>query len=362
MPAVDRSLGGRAPRPSVGQPRPARRGRPCRSASRGRSGRTTTRDRRARAAPSSSRARSAPPASTGRARHDAEHQPVPAVGGGGHYAARRQEALHPVEVEALAQHLRDPAEPPGDLPEPVRPAPAQVAGAQLGDGAAARQVGRRLGVPQHHVGPGVDQLAGARRRRPAPARSERRPPGTGQPIAPGGQRSARPGGSTAIRAVASVWPYITTRSKPLRRAELGERADPLGGHPTAGLREVAQRRDLASAKPVRSSRSKVCGTPGKVVTPVRRHVGPERPVDDRASVSSSDGAGEQVGVQHREAVAVVQRQRGGGDVGRADPERRDDRLGVGHEAVGRRAGPAWASRSSRRSRAAGRGRGAGRAR
>ena len=39
-------------------------------------------------------------------------------------------------------------------------------------------------------------------------------------------------------------------------------------------------------------------------------------------------------MQHREAVAVVQRQRGRGDVGGADPERLDDRRGVGEQALG----------------------------
>ena len=80
----------------------------------------------------------------------------------------------------------------------------------------ARSAGA-LGVPEHHVGARVDELADAglvdlRHRvepeRAARDRDRRRAPGCS---------AASSGGSHAIRAVASVWPYITTRSQPARR-------------------------------------------------------------------------------------------------------------------------------------------------
>ena len=47
-----------------------------------------------------------------------------------------------------------------------------------------------------------------------------------------------------MRAVASVCPYMTKRSQPCARAELGEAAHPLGVDPSAGLGDVAQRREV----------------------------------------------------------------------------------------------------------------------
>ena len=74
-----------------------------------------------------------------------------------------------------------------------------------------------------------------------------------------------------MRAVASVWPYITTNSKPDSAAEFRVAPHPLGRHAPAGLREVAQAGQLAvPSNPVRSRRSKVCGTPAKLVDPLVR--------------------------------------------------------------------------------------------
>ena len=67
-------------------------------------------------------------------------------------------ALEAVEVEAEAEDLAAPVEPADDLEHPVDLA-GEVAGAQLGGLAAEGQVGRRLGVAEHDVRAGVDELA-----------------------------------------------------------------------------------------------------------------------------------------------------------------------------------------------------------
>ena len=67
-------------------------------------------------------------------------------------------ALEAVEVEAEAEDLAAAAEPADDLEQPVDLA-GEVAGAQLGGLAALREVGRRLGVAEHDVRAGVDELA-----------------------------------------------------------------------------------------------------------------------------------------------------------------------------------------------------------
>ncbi len=73
-----------------------------------------------------------------------------------------------------------------------------------------------------------------------------------------------------MRAVASVWPYITTRSRPRRRRRSAWRRTASGAmRPPAW---VTKRSDGSSrsANPARSSRSKVWGTPAKLVTRCRR--------------------------------------------------------------------------------------------
>ena len=200
--------------------------------------------------------------------------------------------------------------------------------------AAERQVGRRLGVPEHHVGAVVDELAGPSLGPGHRPQRESARPGPARPIEPGAA-AARSGGRTAIRAVASVWPYITTRSKPLRWPSSAYLQHPLGSHPAAGLGEVAQRR-------ARRGRRSRCGRGGRRCAGRRGSVVTEYAATSAQNSSSTTervrqqqrGAGEQVGVQHRQAVAVVQGQRGRRDVGRADAERLDDRPGVGEQAVG----------------------------
>ena len=154
--------------------------------------------------------------------------------------ASRRPASTRVEVDAQPEDLGDAAEPADDL-EPVGRTTDEVTGPQLVDLAAAGQVGRALGVPSITLSPRKTSSPTAavdRRTEPrtVPSRlartaSARRPsrrarstlgeagprrsrPGPGRPA--GRVARTRSGGSTAIRAVASVAPYMRKRSKPRR--------------------------------------------------------------------------------------------------------------------------------------------------
>ena len=216
---------------------------------------------------------------------------------------------------------------PNDLDEPGcgvrrsgtarRALAPEVAGAQLGRRSAEGEIGRRLGVAEHHVRAGVDELTDARGRPARPARS-----GTGSRRRAAGDRRRRrcrvrpgqvrrqvghPGGGLGLPVHDD---QVPAPRRPSRRS-----AGPVRRQPPAGLGDVAQGGRSHPANPTRSSSSKVCGTPA------RRWPGgagpvPEAGVGDRGSVSSS-APRQQVAVQHRQAVAVVQRQRGRRAVGRA---------------------------------------------
>ena len=67
-------------------------------------------------------------------------------------------ALEAVEVEAQAEDLAAPVEPADDLEQPVDLA-GEVAGAELVDLAPEGQVRRGLGIAEHDVRAGVDELA-----------------------------------------------------------------------------------------------------------------------------------------------------------------------------------------------------------
>ena len=91
---------------------------------------------------------------TGRSRR----RPGPGVGGVADHPGRAQARLDPVEVDAQPEDLGEAAQPTHDL-EPVGRPTDEVAGAQLLDLAAEGQVGRALGVAEHHVVAAEHQLA-----------------------------------------------------------------------------------------------------------------------------------------------------------------------------------------------------------
>ena len=120
-------------------------------------------------------------------------------------------------------------------------------------------------------------------------------------------------------------------------AELGEAADLVGRQPAARLGDGPQRRQvqLGEARPVeqvegvRDARER--RRPGGADQP------PEAGVDDRQLGEQQRRAPLQVAVQHRQAVAVAERQRRRGQVRGAQGERRRDGLGVGLQVAVRQA-------------------------
>ena len=88
-----------------------------------------------------------------------------------------------VEVDPQAEHLGEAAAPADDS-NSRRGDAAEVAGVQPVDVAAARQVGGLLGVAQHHVGAGVDELADVAVR-VGDGVEPSEPPGTATPIGGG---------------------------------------------------------------------------------------------------------------------------------------------------------------------------------
>lgn len=108
--------------------------------------------------------------------------------------------------------------PSDDLVDTLRSEAGEVSGAELVELAAASEVVVVLGVPHHDVVAPEDQFAITPGSAEAGCgRSSNEPPGMGMPMAPGCS-AARCGGRYAIRAVASVCPYITNSSTPCRRS------------------------------------------------------------------------------------------------------------------------------------------------
>ena len=139
--------------------------------------------------------------------------------------------------------------------------------------------------------------------------------------------SVSAGDATAIRAVASVWPYITTKSQPASRPRRARPRTAAGSMPTARLGDEPERRAFAARRrPSRSIISNVYGTPASVVTPQRSTAAQKHGSTTDASVITTDAAGGEVGGDDRQPVAVVQRQRRDGSIAaRADPATRRSR-------------------------------------
>ncbi len=133
-----------------------------------------------------------------------------------------------------------------------------------------------------------------------------------------GWRAASAGGIVAIRAVASVWPYITKSSTPQRRVARAT---------CAADRRACARRPASSAaapacargrgRPVPAART--CGARRRRRDRALAHRGREARVDDGRVGQHDPGADGQVRVQDGEPVAVVQRQRRDRPVARVMP-------------------------------------------
>ena len=229
-----------------------------------------------------------------------------------------QARLDPVEVDTQPEDLGEPVEPAGDLPQAVVGLPGEVAGAQLGELGPAGEVGDALGVAHHHVRPGVDELAdvlvGVGRRRGS---SRKCPPGTGMPIGVGRGRGevrrevGHPGGGLGL-------PVHDEQVPAARAPELGVAADLVGRHPAAGLGDVAQVGQVAVGEAAARRAGRTCTARRRSWW---RRLGAARSQKHSSaterSVSTTEAPTDQVAGEHRQAVAVVQRQRGDRPVGRA---------------------------------------------
>ena len=142
--------------------------------------------------------------------------------------------------------------------------------------------------------------------------------------------AARSGGRYAIRAVASVWPYMTNRSQPGDAPAAARPHAPRVDAPT-GLGHGAQVREVQLGEPdpleeAEGVRHPAGGHPGRGQVPEAR-------VRD-GEVGEDDGrAGDQVAVDDAQAVAVVQGQARHRTVRGADRRGSPRSLGVAREVV-----------------------------
>lgn len=127
----------------------------------------------------------------------------------------REDGFDALQVDAQAEQLREAGAAAHDPVQPGVGADGEVTGAQFVDDTPEGQLGRVGGIAEHDVGPGVDEFAGT-------------VAGLGHGVdaegAAGNGDADRAGvlrgevrGQVAMRAVASVWPYMTKNCHPSRR-------------------------------------------------------------------------------------------------------------------------------------------------
>ena len=246
-----------------------------------------------------------------------------------------QQGLQVAEVDPQAEGLGDAAAAADHLPQAVGAVPCDVAGVELVDRGPERQVPGLLGVAQHDVGPGVDQLARGRPGGPG-VRPGRRGVGVQTERAPGdgdpdglwvvvGQRRRQPGHprrglGLAVHDHEVEAPVCAERRPP---------PDVVGSHPPAGLGDGPQRGRQERVEPGTVEQGEGVGDPGEGGDAGRRGQVPAAGVDHTAAREHHRCAGQQVGVQHGQAVAVVQGQRGQRPVAGGDAQVVDDGRGVG---------------------------------
>ncbi len=175
-----------------------------------------------------------------------------------------QLGLEGVEVEAQAEDLAVAVASADDLEQAVD-LTGQVAGAQLVDLAPTGQVGRTLGIAQHHVRAGVDELAhagalvdGLVEGQLAPGDGD--PDGAGVLVGEGGWQPRHPGGGLGLAVHHDEVP--ATGATDARPASYG-----LGRESAPGLRDVTQRGQLALLEPAGSEELEGVGNAGEARRP-----------------------------------------------------------------------------------------------
>ena len=209
--------------------------------------------------------------------------------------------------------------------------PGQVAGRELVENGPGGQVGRHGRVAEHDVRSSVDEL----------------PDLVGHPVhrtqleVAAGDRASdrlRVAGGDVSRQVGHPGgrlglPVHHVEVDPPAPAPVDPLGHPLRRHPPAGLGHEAQRRNVENfrADPFEQvERVRHAGDVGHAVALQRLG---EAAVDDRRGRRHDRTADEQVGVEHRQPVAVVQRERRDSPVSSVEAEVAGDRFGVAHQVV-----------------------------
>ena len=197
-----------------------------------------------------------------------------------------QALLDGVEVDAQAEDLAAAVASSRRPRRARRRCAGEVAGAQLGRRAAEREVGGLLGVAEHHVGAGVDELADAGPvvdglvEAQVPAGDRRR-------RSLSGWSSARSGGRYAIRAVASVGAVHHDEVPPAAAAEPAPAAYGLGSRRPPAWVTRAQRRQVAVLEAAGGQQVEGVRHAGEAGRAGAREEVPEARVDD-AQVGQHD--------------------------------------------------------------------------
>ena len=254
------------------------------------------------------------------------HHPGVAVEGGA------QGLLDGVEVDAQAEDLAVAVAAPDHLEQAVDPA-GEVTGPELGGDAAEREVGGRHGVAQHHVGPGVDQLADAgtvvhglveAQLAPGDGDADRARVVLGEVRRQPGHARGGLGGAVHHDEV-----------PPAAAPEAAPAAYGVGVEAPAGLGHLPQAGEVAVLEAAGGQQVEGVRDAGEARGPGAGEEVPEALVDHAERGQHDAGARDEVGVQHRQAVAVVQRQRRDRAVVGGEAEVVGDGGGVGGHVVAR---------------------------
>ena len=196
--------------------------------------------------------------------------------------------LHQVEVDAHPERFDEPRPPPDDLEHAVVGVEAtDIAGAQLRERRAERQVSVIGRIAEHHVRAAIDELADV------VGQALDRPELEAAP----GDRPADRAGATAGDRRREVGHARRRLGLPVHHVELG--APPLGPADATARRARGAIRPPAwvmkrsvgtwsRSGPDRSRSSNVCGTPATFVTPWARSASVKHGSTTEASVSTTD--------------------------------------------------------------------------
>ena len=207
--------------------------------------------------------------------------------------------------------------------------PGEIARAKLVDRAPQCEVGGCLGVAEHDVGAFVDELADVRSRLGIDAQMTSR---DGAADAAGGVVGKLRGDVRHPRSGLCL-PVHHEEFEPTTLTEACEAAHRFWGETAASLGEVADARRQPIGEIARLEKLEGVGHAGERSDPMRPGLVPERRVGHRSLSEDDARSRHEVAVQHREAVAVVHRQRGCCPVSRRETQVLRDGLCVAQQVL-----------------------------